>query len=70
MRAFLRYCVQSDYLHTRRLIPVGITVYVEEGFELQLLSRKERAVSMRKDESLAYLVWEKCLHANMIAFYK
>ena len=43
---------------------------VEEGVELQVLSRKGRADSMRKDESLAYLGWEKCLHANMIAFYK
>lgn len=62
--------MQSGYLCTRRLIPVGITVCVEEGVELQVLSRKERAGSTRKDESLAYLGWEKCLHANMIAFYK
>lgn len=31
MRPFLRYCVQSDYLCTRTLIPVGITVVCGGG---------------------------------------
>lgn len=38
---------------------------MEERLELEVLSRKGRADSMRKDESLAYLGLEKCLHANM-----
>lgn len=42
---------------------------MEESIELQVLSRKGRAETMRQDEGLAFLGWKR-LHADVIAFYK